>query len=43
MSCYRLISEIAGWGKLSAAEQWAVVQALPERRAHTDAPLKEAV
>lgn len=43
VSCYRLLHEIAGWARLSAAEQWAVVQALPGRQAQAGAPLEEAV
>jgi monothiol glutaredoxin len=34
--CLRTIDEIAGWGAMSAEQQWAVVQALDRRRAVTD-------
>jgi len=30
--CYRSRDEIAGWTRMSAAEQWAVVRAAEERR-----------
>jgi hypothetical protein len=29
--CYRTIGEIAGWGSLSAGQQWAVLRQLPAR------------
>jgi hypothetical protein len=38
--CYRTINEIAGWRRLSAAEQWAVLRMLPERVAARAAELE---
>jgi predicted Fe-S protein YdhL (DUF1289 family) len=34
--CYRTIEEIAGWGRLDAAGQWAVLRACAARRAVTE-------
>jgi uncharacterized protein len=34
--CYRTIDEIAGWIRLDAAGQWAVLRACEARRALTD-------
>lgn len=30
--CYRTLAEIAGWGAMSAGEQWAVVERAEGRR-----------
>jgi predicted Fe-S protein YdhL (DUF1289 family) len=30
--CYRTLAEIAGWGAMSAGEQWAVVERAERRR-----------
>ena len=34
--CYRTIEEIAGWVRLDAAAQWAVLRACEARRAATE-------
>ena len=34
--CYRTIEEIAGWLRLDAAGQWAVLRACEARRAASD-------
>ena len=31
--CHRTLEEIAGWVRMTAAEQWAVIRACDERRA----------
>ncbi len=31
LGCYRTLSEIAGWNRLSAPEQWAIIHQLPAR------------
>ena len=33
LGCYRTLSEIAGWSRLSALEQWAIMHQLPARAA----------
>lgn len=30
--CYRTLAEIAGWGAMSASEQWATVERAERRR-----------
>ena len=32
MGCYRKLTEVAAWGRLSDAERQAIMIALPERR-----------
>jgi predicted Fe-S protein YdhL (DUF1289 family) len=32
MGCYRQLSEVAGWARLSDEERAVIMQALPERR-----------
>ncbi len=32
MGCLRTVQEIIDWSRMSAAQQWAVINALPERR-----------
>lgn len=32
MGCMRTVQEIIDWSRMSAAQQWAVINALPERR-----------
>jgi predicted Fe-S protein YdhL (DUF1289 family) len=36
LGCYRTLPEIAGWTRLSAREQWAIVHQLPARAAFVD-------
>lgn len=31
LGCFRTLDEIAQWGMMSTEEQWAVVEALPDR------------
>jgi predicted Fe-S protein YdhL (DUF1289 family) len=38
LGCYRTLAEIAGWTRLSAREQWAIVRELPARAAFVDIP-----
>jgi predicted Fe-S protein YdhL (DUF1289 family) len=33
LGCYRTIGEIIDWSRMSAAQQWQVIDALPARRA----------
>ena len=37
VGCRRTLDEIAGWGRMSAAEQWAVVARLERMRPAVDA------
>lgn len=32
MGCLRTVQEIIDWSRMSAAQQWAVINTLPERR-----------
>ncbi len=32
MGCMRTVQEIIDWSRMSAAQQWAVINALPERK-----------
>ena len=32
LGCYRLLSEVAGWGRLTEAQRDAIMAELPERR-----------
>jgi predicted Fe-S protein YdhL (DUF1289 family) len=34
--CYRSLAEIAGWPRMSAAEQWATIARAEARRTATD-------
>jgi len=38
LGCYRTLPEIAGWTRLSANEQWAIVHQLAARAAFVDNP-----
>jgi predicted Fe-S protein YdhL (DUF1289 family) len=31
LGCHRTIDEIAGWSRLSAVQQWAIIHQLPAR------------
>lgn len=38
IGCHRTLDEIARWGRMSAAEQWAVVERLERLRAAQTGP-----
>ena len=37
LGCYRSLEEIAGWSRLSAVQQWAIMDQLPGRAERIDA------
>jgi predicted Fe-S protein YdhL (DUF1289 family) len=37
LGCYRTLDEIAGWSRLSAVQQWAIIHQLPARAERVDA------
>ena len=40
--CYRTLDEIARWGRMSAAEQWAVMARLEEVRQQAEASVRRS-